>query len=70
MDPLKISQEPGVPIKKENYDKFSVVRAKVLGELDRTLSPEGWLYQLDSIAIPEGPLAPVNPTAGEAKSII
>ncbi len=70
MDPLKIPQEPGEPIKKANYDAFSVVRAKVLGELDGTLPESERLTQLDSIAIPDGPLAPVVPSAEKGKSII
>jgi murein DD-endopeptidase MepM/ murein hydrolase activator NlpD len=63
INPLKIPQEPGEPIKKDDRDAFSVVRAKVMGELAGTLPPEERLVQLDSIIVPVGaPLDPVNPS--------
>jgi murein DD-endopeptidase MepM/ murein hydrolase activator NlpD len=63
IDPLKIPQEPGQPIKTANRDAFSVVRAKIMGELAGTLPETEWLTQLDSIVIPAGqPLDPVNPS--------
>ncbi|MDR2890888.1 MAG: peptidoglycan DD-metalloendopeptidase family protein [Alistipes sp.] len=62
MDPLKIPQEPGIPIKDGNKEAFAVVRDKIMGELAGTL-PEGErLMSLDSIVIPQTPLAPVNPS--------
>jgi murein DD-endopeptidase MepM/ murein hydrolase activator NlpD len=63
INPLRIPQEPGVPIKAENREKFAVVRDKVMGELSGSLAPSEWLTQLDSIAIPtDRVLDPVNPS--------
>jgi murein DD-endopeptidase MepM/ murein hydrolase activator NlpD len=62
IDPLKIPQEPGLPIKEANRELFSVVRAKVMGELAGTLPESEWLTRFDSIVIPSGPLDPVNPS--------
>jgi murein DD-endopeptidase MepM/ murein hydrolase activator NlpD len=62
IDPLKIPQEPGIPIKEGNREKFAVVRDKVLGELAGTLPEADRLVQFDSITIPAIPLAPVNPS--------
>lgn len=62
VDPLKIPQEPGVPIKEANREKFAVVRDKVMGELAGTLPEEERLVRLDSIVIPDKELAPVNPS--------
>ncbi|MDR2912406.1 MAG: peptidoglycan DD-metalloendopeptidase family protein [Alistipes sp.] len=61
INPLGIPQEPGVPIKEGNRKAFAVVRAKVMGELDGTLLVNDRLTRLDSIVIPDVPLAPVNP---------
>jgi murein DD-endopeptidase MepM/ murein hydrolase activator NlpD len=63
IDPLKIPQEPGLPINKSNRDAFSLVRAKIMGELAGTLPEAERLMQLDSIVIPSGAtLDPVNPS--------
>ncbi len=63
INPLKIPQEPGPPIKEADRDAFAVVRAKVMGELAGTLPREEWLVQLDSIAVPtDVVLDPVNPS--------
>ncbi len=62
IDPLKIPQEPGEPIRKGDRDAFAVVRDKVMGELAGTLPPEEWLVQLDSIVMPAVQPAPVNPS--------
>ncbi len=63
MDPLKIPQEPGLPIKEENREKFAVVRDKAMGELAGTLPEAERLTQLDSITVPlDEPLDPVNPS--------
>jgi murein DD-endopeptidase MepM/ murein hydrolase activator NlpD len=63
LDPLKIPQEPGLPIKEANRSEFSVVRSKVMGELAGTLPEAEWIVQLDSIVIPvDAPLEPVNPS--------
>jgi murein DD-endopeptidase MepM/ murein hydrolase activator NlpD len=62
INPLKIPQEPGEPIKAANRNEFSVVRAKVMGELAGTLPEAQRLMRLDSIAIPDGPLEAVNPS--------
>jgi murein DD-endopeptidase MepM/ murein hydrolase activator NlpD len=62
IDPLKIPQEPGIPIKEENREKFAAVRDKVMGELAGTLPESERLTQFDSIAIPDTPLAPINPS--------
>jgi murein DD-endopeptidase MepM/ murein hydrolase activator NlpD len=64
IDPLKIPQEPGQPIREAKRDEFSVVRAKVMGEFAGTLPEAERLTQLDSIVIPtDRPLDPVNPSA-------
>ncbi len=64
IDPLKIPQEPGLPIKEANRDEFAVVRAKVMGELAGILPVSERLMRLDSIVVPAGvALDPVNPSA-------
>ncbi len=62
LDPLKIPQEPGIPVKEANRATFAVVRDKVMGELAGTLPEAERLVQFDSIAIPSTTLAPVNPS--------
>ncbi len=62
IDPLKIPQEPGEPIRPQDREAFAVVRDKVMGELAGTLPESGWLVQLDSIAMPAVAPAPVNPS--------
>ncbi len=62
LNPNSIPQEPGEPIKEANRPEFSVVRAKVMGELAGTLPESERLVQLDSIVIPATPLDPVNPS--------
>jgi murein DD-endopeptidase MepM/ murein hydrolase activator NlpD len=62
IDPLKIPQEPGVPIKEGNRELFAVVRDKVMGELAGTLPEAERLVQFDSIVIPDTPVVPVNPS--------
>jgi murein DD-endopeptidase MepM/ murein hydrolase activator NlpD len=63
IDPLKIPQEPGLPIKTENRDAFSYVRSKIMAELAGTLPEAERLLQLDSIVIPAGQtFDPVNPS--------
>ncbi len=62
IDPLKIPQEPGEPIRKQDRETFAVVRDKVMGELAGTLPESEWLTQLDSIAMPAVAPAPVNPS--------
>ncbi|MDR0907532.1 MAG: M23 family metallopeptidase [Rikenellaceae bacterium] len=65
LDPLKIPQEPGEPVRKQDREEFGVVRDKVMGELAGTL-PEGeWLRQLDSVVIPALAPAPVNPVPAD-----
>ncbi len=62
IDPLKIPQEPGIPIKDGNRELFAVVRDKVMGELAGTLPEAERLVRFDSIVIPSTPVAPVNPS--------
>jgi murein DD-endopeptidase MepM/ murein hydrolase activator NlpD len=62
INPLRIPQEPGVPINRDNRETFAVVRDKVMGELAGTLPASEWLVQFDSIAIPATPPVPVNPS--------
>ncbi|MDR1670997.1 MAG: M23 family metallopeptidase [Alistipes sp.] len=63
IDPLKIPQEPGLPIKEANREAFSFVRSRIMAELAGTLPVEERLLQLDSIAVPAGvQLEPVNPS--------
>ncbi len=49
VNPLKIPQEPGEPVKAANKAAFEQVRARVMGELDGSLPPGEWLVQLDSL---------------------
>jgi murein DD-endopeptidase MepM/ murein hydrolase activator NlpD len=65
LDPLKIPQEPGEPIRTQDRGAFAVVRDKVMGELAGTLPEAEWLTQLDSIAIPAVAPAPVNPSPAD-----
>jgi murein DD-endopeptidase MepM/ murein hydrolase activator NlpD len=65
IDPLKIPQEPGEPIRKQDREAFAVVRDKVMGELNGTLPEAEWLTQLDSIAIPAVAPAPINPSPAD-----
>lgn len=62
IDPLKIPQEPGIPVREANRAAFAVVRDKVMGELAGTLPVAERLTQFDSIPIPSTPAAPVNPS--------
>lgn len=62
INPLKIPQEPGEPIKKADREAFAVVRDLVMRELDGSLPPEERLMQLDSVVIPTVAPAPVNPS--------
>lgn len=61
VDPLRIPQEPGEPIKNDSRDVFAVVRDKVMGELAGTLPAEEYLVQLDSIVMPKVSPVSVNP---------
>ena len=66
IDPLKIPQEPGEPIREANRKEFAVVRAKIMGEFDGTLPAEERLVRLDSIVVPTGAiLDPVNPSPAD-----
>ncbi len=51
INPLKIPQEPQEPIKEENKAAFEQVKAKIIGELEGTISPEEYLMQLDSTTL-------------------
>ncbi len=63
IDPLKIPQEPGLPIAKANLEAFAIVRAQVMGELDGTLPQAERLVQFDSVVAPPSlRTEPVNPS--------
>lgn len=51
INPLKIPQEPQEPIKEENKEAFELIKSKIIGELEGTISPEEYVTQLDSVKI-------------------
>jgi murein DD-endopeptidase MepM/ murein hydrolase activator NlpD len=65
LDPLKIPQEPGEPIRSQDREAFAVVRDKVMGELAGTLPEAERLTQLDSVVIPAVAPTPVNPSPAD-----
>ena len=54
IDPLKIPQEPGLPIEQADREKYAFVKSKIMGELAGTLPEEERLMRLDSIVVPTG----------------
>ncbi|MDR2882917.1 MAG: peptidoglycan DD-metalloendopeptidase family protein [Alistipes sp.] len=71
-DPLKIPQEPGLPVREADRGEFAFVRSKVMGELAGTLPEAERLARLDSIVVPTGvELGAVVPSAVDTtKNII
>lgn len=61
IDPLKVPQEPGEPIRKNNREAFEFVRDRIVAELDGEVPETEKITQLDSIAIT--PVATIDSTA-------
>lgn len=53
INPLKIPQNPSVPISKDNLDAFEFVRDRIVAELNGEVNDNERITQLDSIVIPE-----------------
>ena len=53
INPLKIPQNPAVPISKESFEAFEFVRDRVVAELNGEVSDEERITQLDSIVLPK-----------------
>ncbi len=49
INPLKIPQEPGEPVKSANKASFDEVKRRVMGELNGSLPASEWVTQLDSL---------------------
>ena len=52
INPLKIPQEPAVPISKENLEAFEFVRDRIAAELNGEVADNERITQLDSIVLP------------------
>lgn len=52
INPLKIPQEPAVPISKENLAAFEFVRDRIVAELNGEVADNERITQLDSIVLP------------------
>lgn len=63
INPLKIPQEPAVPIAKENLEAFEFVRDRIVAELNGEVAESERITQLDSIVLPP---KSERPTAVEA----
>ena len=55
INPLKIPQNPAVPISKENLEAFEFVRDRIVAEINGEVRDDERITQLDSIVIPEAP---------------
>ena len=53
INPLKIPQNPAVPISKESFEAFEFVRDRVVAELNGEVCDEERITQLDSIVLPK-----------------
>ena len=53
INPLKIPQEPAVPISKENFEKFEFVRDRIVAELNGEVADSERITQLDSVVLPQ-----------------
>ncbi len=49
INPLRIPQEPGEPVKAANKAAFEEIKRRVMGELDGSLPASEWVTQLDSL---------------------
>ena len=64
IDPLKIPQEPSEPVSDRNRAAFDYVKAKVMAELDGTVTDEERLTPRDTVAFDStAPAVPDNRTA-------
>ena len=64
IDPLKIPQEPSEPVSDRNRAAFDYVKAKVMAELDGTVTDEERLTLRDTVAFDStAPAVPDNRTA-------
>lgn len=52
INPLKIPQEPAVPISKENLEAFEFVRDRIAAELNGEVADSERITQLDSVVLP------------------
>ncbi len=53
INPLKIPQEPAVPISQENREEFEFVRDRIVAELNGEVTDNERITQLDSIVLPQ-----------------
>ena len=53
INPLKIPQNPAVPISKENIEAFEFVRDRIVAELNGEVSDDERITQLDSVILPK-----------------